>query len=473
MKKLFSGALLLATILSLFSCKSSNEVKTSSQEPQEKEQRDSWPSYPILAYNHLDNIHVPLNEMAESGINMVGFIRPLGLSRLKNTGLKAIVIPKEAPPGRHVKIGKSTGIQTIEVDDNSSWLSLHSFWWGDLSDDEIDTIIKNLVGNTADNDLVAGYFLADEPSSLEFPALGKAVEAIKKYAPGKLAYINLYPNYASVQEEGESRDKSQLGTKTYKEYLERFVEEVQPQFISYDNYDVQYSVDMKNKKKASEYYDNLLIVRQVALEHGLPYWCIMASCQLRPKYTAPSAANMRFQAYTALAAGYDGISWYQYGPNGYHHNPIDRAGKKTLVWDYLKEANQAILTLGPIIKTLTSTGVYFSSNASQDIAPVLPGEVVQSVQSKEPIMVGEFRNKNGIRYAMIVNLSLAQSTKFTFSTKKSVRAVWKVFLNTDDTVEAQEEPVGKVKDGEDQISGASWGDITLFPGSGILVRMEE
>jgi hypothetical protein len=67
-----------------------------------------------------------------------------------------------------------------------------------------------------------------------FGALAKAVAAVRKYAPGKLATINLYPNYATIWQMNQV--KSQLGTATYTEYLERFVNEVKPMVISYDNY---------------------------------------------------------------------------------------------------------------------------------------------------------------------------------------------------------------------------------------------
>jgi hypothetical protein len=90
---------------------------------------------------------------------------------------------------------------------------------------------------------------------------------VKQLAPGKLACINLYPNYAS---------SSQLDTKNYAEYLERYVAEVKPQFISYDNYNVQYSMDLTGRARAAKYYTNLLQVRRVAIKHGLQFGTLSA-----------------------------------------------------------------------------------------------------------------------------------------------------------------------------------------------------
>src|SRR5437762_12535538 len=97
-----------------------------------------------------------------------------------------------------------------------------------------------------------------EPSVKDFPVLGKAVAAVKKYAPGKLAYINLFPDYATLG----AKDTSQLGTSNYTDYLERFVAEVQPQCLSYDNYMVQFSMDLRDRGMAAGYFRNLLEVRR-------------------------------------------------------------------------------------------------------------------------------------------------------------------------------------------------------------------
>jgi len=55
-----------------------------------------------------------------------------------------------------------------------------------------------------------GYGLADEPGAGAFPELRKTVDAARQARPGKLAYINLYPNYAPA---------SALGTSKYLEHL--------------------------------------------------------------------------------------------------------------------------------------------------------------------------------------------------------------------------------------------------------------
>ena len=259
-----------------------------------------------------------------------------------------------------------------------------------------------MVEATAGNRTVLGYFIMDEPGVTSFPMLGKIVAAVKKHAPGKLAYINLFPSYATVG----APDRSQLGTATYTEYLERFVTEVKPQFLSYDNYMVQYSDDMQEQKRAAIYYADLLEIRRVSQKYGLPFWNIVSCNRFGPPTTIPSPANLAFQAFTTLAAGGRGVSWYKYYQDGYTYAPIDNAGEKTETWRYLQIVNRQVRILGPVMNRLRSTGVFFTSPPPVKSLPLLPGRIVKTVQSKAsprgitkaepPIMVGEFTDDKGV-----------------------------------------------------------------------------
>jgi hypothetical protein len=55
------------------------------------------------------------------------------------------------------------------------------------------------------------------PGLRPFAKLAKTVAAVKKYAPGKLAHMNLCPNYATLG----APEISQLGAAANREYLER------------------------------------------------------------------------------------------------------------------------------------------------------------------------------------------------------------------------------------------------------------
>jgi hypothetical protein len=354
--------------------------------------------FPILPWDPYHRWGPQLMERPNNGMesikacdfNMAGFVLPMDLPRCQKLGLGAIML--------------STDTDFTNVN--------YIYEWKKLSDEQIDARVKNLVRAAGSNPAVAGYFITDEPGAADFPALGKAVAAVKKYAPGKLAYINLFPNYATLG----APDTSQLGAATYADYLEQFVATVKPQLISYDNYLVQYSKDLRDSATAAQYYNNLLDVRRVALEHHLPYLNIVASGQISPGGTPPSPDNLRFQTYTTLAAGYRGVTWYTYFGD-YPYAPIDKLGDKTPTWDALREVNHEAAVLAPVMSGLESTGVYFSAPVPAANLPALPGKIIQSVSGAAPVMVGEFQDAAGARYAMIVNLSLEKSASLSIKTE--------------------------------------------------------
>jgi hypothetical protein len=251
-----------------------------------------------------------------------------------------------------------------------------------------------------------GYFLRDEPGVGEFAALGKAVAAVKRMAPGKLAYINLFPDYATLG----APNLSQLGTESYTEYLERYVREVRPQFISYDNYRVQSSGDLRDAKVAASYFRNLMDVRRVAMEHGLPFWNIVSGNEIRKHTPVPSPANMLMQAYTTLAAGGQGLTWFTYYGGKYRYGAVTEQGSRTVTWSYMRMVNDQVRVLGPTMRRLKSTGVFFTGSVPGISGSALPGRWVKEAGAEGPLMVGEFEGEGG-RYAMVVNLSLERSVR--------------------------------------------------------------
>jgi hypothetical protein len=103
--------------------------------------------------------------------------------------------------------------------------------------------------------------------------------------------------------------------------------------------------------------------------------------------------------------------------------PIDSSGRKTLSWVYLKAVNAQIAALAPIMSRLTSTGVFFTAPAPVDDLPLLPGRLVEAVTCPTPVIVGEFRHANGDAYAMVVNLSLERSAKFTLKMREARNSI--------------------------------------------------
>jgi hypothetical protein len=398
---------------------------------------DFYPVYPWdwfpQEFKPHETLETSLPGVRDCGFNLAGFIDPQNLSRCDELGLKAIV-----------NVGGD---------------------WKTRSDEAIDARIKEFAEKSKGHGSVIGYYLTDEPGAKAFPALGKAVAAVKKYDPGKLAYINLFPRYATT--DSVENPNSQLQTKSFTEYLERYVQEVKPQFISYDNYMVEYSDDMQDNAKAAVYYADLLQIREIAQKYKLPFWNIVGCNKIQTQTPPPSPARFAFQTYTTFAAGGRGIGWfiYYHRPKDFSYSPIDAEGRKTESWQYLQAINKHIRTLGPIMNKLESTGVYFTSPTPVPNLPVLPGKLIKNVtatasprgfnKTVTPIMVGEFSSKDGSDYVMLVNCSLAHSTQFKLETAKTYQKTEKI-----SPIDGLPLPTDFQKSGE-------W----ILPGHGVLLKM--
>lgn len=145
-------------------------------------------------------------------------------------------------------------------------------------------------------------------------------------------YINLVTDYATP---------AQLGTNSYREYLDRYVREVRPQLLSQDNYGVQCSQDLRNRARAASYFANLLEVRRAATAAGIPFWPAVSSNQIQSSTTIPSPANLLLQASTSLAAGAQGLTSFTEDAGRYAYAPIDPAGTRTATWSHLRMGRDA------------------------------------------------------------------------------------------------------------------------------------
>lgn len=308
----------------------------------------------------------------DCGFNLAGFVTVEELDKVAKAGLECLVRDS-----------------SIHASDAAT----------QLDQAEIDKRIADVVERIGNNPVVYGFYLRDEPNAAVFPGLGKWAAAVNKAAPGKLAYINLFPNYASA---------GALGTPTYDEHLAEYVKHVKPKFISYDHYAL-----MDNGSLRGGYFQNLESVRAAALKNDIPFWNIVLS-NAHFKYAEPTPAGFRFQLYTTLAYGARGISYFTYfAPHvgNYRLAPIDQFGNKTQTWNMLREVNLQLHKLGPVYITLKSVNVFHHPEIPEGCRGIESSKFIESLSGSQ-MLVGEFEDPDGQPYAMIVNTSLHESTPF-------------------------------------------------------------
>lgn len=217
-------------------------------------------------------------------------------------------------------------------------------WWGGDGDNAGTMAEKNplekyedAAKKFVDHPAIWGIDTGDEPSALDFPHYGKVIDLVNTRFPRQFAYLNLYPNYASVaQTTGEQR-VNQLGTPTYEEHIKQYCEYVPTDYICYDYYMYAASV--------SGAYENLRIVSDYCLRTGRSLWIVLQVNSSRAEEWI-SENRLRFQAFSAMAYGAEVITWACYTAGWWHNQVLDSEGKKTEQYEKMQKVNAEIKTLG-------------------------------------------------------------------------------------------------------------------------------
>jgi hypothetical protein len=369
--------------------------------------------FPIMAWNGAPKDLAVLQRMHECGLTIAGFAAPGTLDACRAAGLKAIVSD-----------ARTSGYDWVNVDEAKARKN-----------------IKSLVAKVGRHPAVFGYYLRDEPEAAAFPGLAKVAGLIRELSPGKWPYINLFPDYATP---------GQLGAANYAEYLERFITTCHPTIISYDNYSL-----MDNGSLRENYWTNLEAVRAACQKHGIEFWNIVLSVA-HFSYRELNAADLRFEAYTTLAYGGRGISYFTYftsGTGNYRMAPIDQFGHQTPTWYFMQHVNLQIQKLAPTLLQLRSDAVYhFGQIPSGANGP--PTNSLVSGVGGDNFLVGDFTHRDGSRYLMVVNKDLAKSRPCSPQFRTAPRRVQHVSAYS-----------GALTSFEGE-------DVWLPPGGGVLLKVE-
>ncbi len=321
------------------------------------------------------------DDMAEAGITIAGFTSSTKcLDKLQKAGLYTFAchkIPSEA-------------------------------FWNEEGKSPDEAAIRKGIRDTIEfygkHPAIAGYLLQDEPTAKRFPVLAIAAEEIQKAQPGMRPYINLNPNYAPAD---------YLGAPTWKEYAERYMDEVKPPILGYDFYAL---FEDPNEPLRPGYWAQLAECREVALAKGVPMeTCLLSVGHLL--YRIPSENDLFFEVYSALLYGAKGILYFTYfdpGLANYRHSPVDAYGNRTETWYAMRTVNNSVHTLAPILNRLESTAVYHfqpTPPREREDAPGPDSLIMGVSQPNQSLAIGEFRDReNGDVYVMVLNKDLKLST---------------------------------------------------------------
>lgn len=281
-----------------------------------------------------------------------------------------------------------------------------------------DTVNMNKgAGRYKDNPEVWGFGVFDEPKASQFPYLKRLVTRIGEVAPNQNSFINLLPAVSSKD----------LEAKDYEQYVEDYVRTVNPPFLSLDIYSV------KEDKNGNIYvdecmYETMDVINRVARESGRPFWSYVLSNK-HPLYPEPREEFIRFEAFSSLAYGAQGIRYYTYlipdfdlTEGNYSFTPIDREGNRTATWYMVRNVNLEIknltdVFLGASLPEVTLTGNHIPKGATRNYRVPAPFRGLET--QAEGVIVSHFRNGNN-EYLLLVNRDVLNKQKIRLSRSRAV-----------------------------------------------------
>jgi hypothetical protein len=282
---------------------------------------------------------------------------------------------------------------------------------------------EKTVRQVMDHQAVAGYHLMDEPAIGLFKELGAWAKRIQAVDSKHFCYVNMFPNFA---------DSTQLGTKSYLKYVREYTDQVPVKFLSFDYYPVMKDRLMKT------WYENLEQISVESQKTGKPFWAFALTTTYDNDHVNPQTlAAMRLQVYSDLAYGAQGIQYFTYwsatsvnAPSSEDQRgaPISAAGKRSVVYDRVKQMSEEIRNLSGVFLGAKMVWVRHSGKG------MIPGGTVRLTSLPEavkvldsngaPILVS-LLEKEGNNFMVVVNKDFMNSISYTFYGDDSVKKIMK------------------------------------------------
>ena len=231
-------------------------------------------------------------------------------------------------------------------------------------------------------------------------------------APDKLLFMTLV--YVLDNSDLQS---SYLGKiKTYPEYLRWLQSEFHPNLWTYDVYPINAKGGI-TYCTSDRFYGALKDFRDISLpvNSGRPFWAYCMSAPhivgAQDRYLpAPTIGNLRYEAFSALAYGAQGIVYFTYTQRNnsgeeYLSAPINRNGQRTDIWYTVRTVNSEIAQYSRVFLgcSVVKTLLCGPDTQASDISKFLAGSPVASISfGEEGVLLSHVIN-NGRNYLVIVS----------------------------------------------------------------------
>jgi hypothetical protein len=276
------------------------------------------------------------------------------------------------------------------------------------------SVVEGIASDYKAHPALFGYGVRDEPPVELFGRISRISDLFEKLDPDHPPLMDLFPGYAKPE---------QLGVENYRDYVRKFVEQVDPVVLMYNHYPLRV-----NRKADTGWHRDLALFREESRRAGIAFW-VFAQCQgIRGYLRVPICEEIAWQANTALAYGARGIWWYRYwtqppdeGSNEPPRHPgsmIDQNGNRSPSYYNVQETNRFLRKAGPALIGWDNAHLGRVSDGKIEAQGECPA--VSITGDDFDVVVGTFTRKKAVRL-VLANDSYEHPAKFGISPTGNLR----------------------------------------------------
>ena len=273
------------------------------------------------------------------------------------------------------------------------------------------------------------YYITDEPHVNSAEAIGECVKRYKELDPVHPCYVNLFGAHCDRWGRNDkARQKKYSGCDTLEEYLSRLYDVIPLEMVSFDFYpllsykplqDGDFRLHGRRVFMKERWYETLEKESALARQRNIPL-CAFAMASAHRHYRAndypvPTMAHLRLQQYSNLAYGAQILQYFRYYTpknreerHGFNNAPIVSSGKRSPVFDLVREMNKeiqarAFVFTGAKVQGVWHTGLDIPLGTKRFKANVLPPFVKSFSTPKGDTAVVSWLKNGNKDYVVVVN----------------------------------------------------------------------
>lgn len=288
------------------------------------------------------------------------------------------------------------GIKVIVCDYRTHWN-----YYASHTEEEFTKAVKEAIEDFGNHPAFFAFHIGDEPTpgTKTWEDMKGAAKIVNSFSRG---FVNFFPLFGFKNSGIEDEN-------TVLEMLAETAKEAKLFCLCYDCY-TQCNYAIQKEKGLEEYFKNLVIFKKAADKAGIPFWTTLLSvghwC-----YRTPARDDIRWQIYTALAHGVQGILWFfiyeREKFSSFRESPINTFLEKTPMFALLSEENRMFLQYysekfvgSKLLKVFHRGNVYGGVEEYKD--GIIDGFTVKDGGFGTSQIISEFE-KDGNKFICITN----------------------------------------------------------------------